>query len=135
MASKSLNTMPDPEVMNVLSIMSSSMDKICQGIIDGNLKDVKFENKATVCVYVVPEGYPGADVIKDSPVTIDSEGACDLYYASVYEKDNQIFTTGSRSIGILGKGNTVQEARDLVYSDIQRIKGRVRFRNDIAFDE
>ena len=124
----------DPEVMNVLSTMTSSMDDICQGIIDGNLGEVQFENKATVCVYVVPEGYPGLDVMKDSPITVVAGGVCDIYFASVYEKENQIFTTGSRTIGVLGKGNTVSEARELVYEDIKRIKGKIRFRRDIAGD-
>jgi len=122
----------DPEVMNVLSVMSSSLDEVCQRIIDGNLSNVQFENKATVCVYVVPEGYPGADVIKDSSIAIDPGGTCDFYYASVYEKEGQIFTTSSRAIGVLGKSNSVSEARDLAYEDIRRIRGRVRFRKDIA---
>jgi phosphoribosylamine--glycine ligase len=124
----------DPEVMNVLSIMSSSLDEVCQRIIDGNLSQIQFENKATVCVYVVPEGYPGEEVIKDSSLAIDPGGSCDLFYASVYEKDGQIFTTGSRAIAVLGKGNIVSEARERAYRDIRRIRGRVRFRRDIALD-
>jgi phosphoribosylamine--glycine ligase len=124
----------DPEVMNVLSIMSNSLDEVCQRIIDGNLSQIQFENKATVCVYVVPEGYPGEEVIKDSSIAIDPGGSCDLFYASVYEKDGQIFTTGSRAIAVLGKGNIVSDARERAYQDIRRIRGRVRFRRDIAFN-
>ncbi len=124
----------DPEVMNVLSIMSSSLDEVCQRIIDGNLNSIHFDNKATVCVYVVPEGYPGPDVVRDSSIAIDPGGTCDLFYASVYEKDGQIFTTGSRAIGVLGKGNTVPEARERAYEDTRRIRGRIRFRRDIALD-
>jgi len=124
----------DPEVMNVLSIMSSSFDEVCQRIIDGNLGKVEFENKATVCVYVVPEGYPGANVIRDSSIAVDPGGICDIFYASVYEKDGQIYTTGSRSIGVLGRGNTVSEARERAYADTKRVRGRVRFRRDIALD-
>lgn len=124
----------DPEVMNVLSIMSSSLDEVCHRIIDGSLSKIKFENEATVCVYVVPEGYPGTEVIKDSSIAIDPGGTCELYYASVYEKEGQIFTTGSRAIGVLGKGNTVSEARKRAYEDTRRIRGRVRYRRDIALD-
>ncbi|MFW9956527.1 MAG: phosphoribosylamine--glycine ligase [Candidatus Odinarchaeota archaeon] len=124
----------DPEVMNVLSIMSSSLDEVCHRIIDGSLGKIKFENEATVCVYVVPEGYPGTEVIKDRSIAIDPGGTCELYYASVYEKEGQIFTTGSRAIGVLGKGNTVSEARERAYEDTRRIRGRVRYRRDIALD-
>ncbi len=122
----------DPEAMNVLSVLSTSMNEICQGIIDGNLGQVQFENKATVCVYVVPEGYPGPDVVKDSPLDLSVATTAELYHASVYEKDGQILTTGSRAIGVLGKADTVAQAREIAYSNASRIKGEVRFRSDIA---
>jgi len=122
----------DPEALNVLSILSSSMDEICQGIIDGNIGHVQFENKATVCVYVVPEGYPGPDVVKDSHIDLSVATSAELYYASVYEKDGQILTTGSRAIGVLGKADTVAQAREIANANASRIKGKVRFRSDIA---
>jgi phosphoribosylamine--glycine ligase len=122
----------DPEAMNVLSILSTSMNEVCQGIIDGNLGQVEFENKATVCVYVVPEGYPGPEVVKDSPIDLSVVTTAQIYHASVYEKDGHILTTGSRAIGVLGKGNTIAQAREIAYANASRIKGKVRFRSDIA---
>jgi phosphoribosylamine--glycine ligase len=122
----------DPEAMNVLSILSDSMDDICQSIIDENLKHVSFENLATVCVYLVPEGYPGTDVVRDSPIVIDSGGSSQVYFASVYENGDQILTTGSRAVAILAKAKTVEEARQIAYEDIKRIRGRIRYRSDIA---
>ena len=93
---------------------------------------MKFENKATVCVYVVPEGYPGPDVIKDSPLDLSLANTAEVYHASVYEKDGEILTTGSRAIGVLGKGDTLEQAKEIAYANASRIKGRVRFRSDIA---
>lgn len=122
----------DPEAMNVLSILSTSMDDICQGIINGNLGQVQFENKATVCVYVVPEGYPGPDAMRDSPLDLSVATTAQLYHASVYEENNQILTTGSRSIGVLGTGDTLAKAREIAYANASRIKGKVRYRSDIA---
>ncbi|MGY5873393.1 MAG: phosphoribosylamine--glycine ligase [Candidatus Thorarchaeota archaeon] len=122
----------DPEAMNVLSILSTSLDEICQGIIDGNLGQVQFENLATVCVYVVPDGYPGPDVVQDSPLDLSVATTAELYHASVYEKDGQILTTGSRAIGVLGKAESIEQAREIAYSNASRIKGEVRFRSDIA---
>lgn len=122
----------DPEAMNVLSILSSSFDEVCQSIIDGNLGQVQFENKATVCVYVVPEGYPGPDIVIDSPLDLSIATTAQLYHASVYEKEGKILTTGSRAIGVLGKGDTVAQAREIAYANASRIKGKVRFRSDIA---
>jgi len=124
----------DPEAMNVLSILNSSMDVVCQQIIDGRLTDAFFDKVATVCVYVVPEGYPGTDVIRDSPIDTSVATTAELYYASVYQKERQILTTGSRAVGVLAKGATVTQARDVAYANASRIKGRVRYRSDIAHD-
>ncbi len=122
----------DPEAMNVLSILSTPIDEVCQGIIDGQLGQVQFENKATVCVYVVPEGYPGPDAVKDSPLDLSVASSAQLYHASIYEKDGEILTTGSRAIGVLGKADTVEQAREIAYTNASRIKGRIRYRSDIA---
>jgi phosphoribosylamine--glycine ligase len=124
----------DPETLNVLSNLNSSMDVICQQIIDGRLTDVFFDKVATVCVYVVPEGYPGPEVIKDSPIDTSVATTADLYYASVYEKDGQILTTGSRAVAVLAKGENVAQAREVAYANASRIKGKVRYRSDIAHD-
>ncbi|MGY5860090.1 MAG: phosphoribosylamine--glycine ligase [Candidatus Thorarchaeota archaeon] len=122
----------DPEAMNVLSILTTPLHEICQGIIDGNLGPVKFESKATVCVYVVPEGYPGPEVVKDSPIDLSVATTAQLYHASIYEENDEIRTTGSRAIGVLGIGDSLAEAREIAYANASRIKGQVRFRSDIA---
>ena len=63
----------DPEAMNVLSIMESNMVDICLKIIDGTLTDnLKFKQVATVCKYLVPEGYPVSPA-KDQPFTVDEK--------------------------------------------------------------
>ncbi|MHA2425799.1 MAG: phosphoribosylamine--glycine ligase, partial [Candidatus Thorarchaeota archaeon] len=59
----------DPEALNVLSLLETPVDTVFQSIIDGAVITPKFENKATVCVYIVPEGYPGPDAVKDSPIS------------------------------------------------------------------
>ncbi len=122
----------DPEAMNVLSILSSSFDEVCLSIIDGNLTTPEFDSDATVCIYVVPEGYPGKDVVSDWPIEVDPGITSEVYYGSVYEKEGKIFTTGSRALGILGKGATVADARDRAYEDAHKIRGRIRYRKDIA---
>lgn len=54
----------DPEAMNLLAILKNDFLEVCEAIVNKKLKDidVEFENKATVCKYVVPKGYP------DNPV-------------------------------------------------------------------
>ena len=54
----------DPEAMNVLSLLKSDFIDICKGITGGNLKniDVHFRNRASVCKYAVPKGYPNKPI-------------------------------------------------------------------------
>lgn len=122
----------DPEAINVLSIMRSSMDELCRSILDGDLKKAEFERLATVCVYLVPEGYPEGPIASDTPVTIETSISSEVYYASVYSRDGVTFTTSSRAIALLGRGKTVRDAREIVYRDINRVQGRLRYRTDIA---
>ncbi|MGV9102812.1 MAG: phosphoribosylamine--glycine ligase [Promethearchaeia archaeon] len=122
----------DPEAMNVLSILETPMNEMCQGIINGSLKKPQFKNLATVCVYIVPAGYPSDSVLVDEPISIKKGIENELYYASVYRRKRSIYTTGSRSIAILAKGRSVREARNAAYRDVDKIDGRVRYRKDIA---
>ena len=50
----------DPEAMNVLTLLSSDLCDAVTGITEGTLSSSKvtFEHAATVCKYLVPEGYP-----------------------------------------------------------------------------
>ncbi len=123
----------DPEAINVLSLLEKPLTDVGYGIIDGELPSFGFEKKATVCVYLVPEGYPMSPV-KDQPIEIGDGIESGLYYASVYDDNGIIKTTTSRSIALLGKGDTVTEARKNVYKDVDKITGRLHYRTDIAQD-
>ncbi len=121
----------DPEAINVLSLMEEDLVTVAEKALDGNLTKVNFKNKATTVVYLVPEGYP-LDPISDQPVEIPSNINSDLYMASVYEKDEIIYTTRSRSIALLGVADSVAEARNIVYQDVDKIKGKLFYRTDIG---
>jgi len=121
----------DPEAMNVISLLEDPLLDIGWEIIDGKLRKPTFTRKASVCVYLVPEGYP-ADPKKDRKVTITPPEDSELYFASVHEERGAIRTTGSRAIALLAKGDTVEEAGEKVYRDIPRIRGDLFYRTDIG---
>ncbi len=126
----------DPEAMNVLSILKTSLVDIAWGIIEGNIPKPEFYNKATVVKYVVPEGYgtpnPAANQqIKINEEKIKREGAL-LYYASVNEENGKIFTTKSRSLAVVGVANNLYEAEEIAERALKHITGRVYMRHDIA---
>ena len=121
----------DPEAMNVLALLEKPLIDVGWEIVDGRLSRTPFEKKATVCVYIVPRGYP-TNPTKDKPVSITPSANSELFFASVHEEGGAIRTTGSRSIALLAKGETVAEARERVYSDTPGIKGELFYRRDIG---
>ncbi len=126
----------DPEAMNVLSILDSSFVNICERIIDGTLRaqDVEFTPMATVCTYLVPEGYPDTPVV-DEPIEVPSSVGENLFCASVYEKDGTIYTTRSRSLAAVGIAETVGAARELSLDIVSGIGGKLFYRTDIGSAE
>jgi phosphoribosylamine--glycine ligase len=127
----------DPEAMNVLSLLTSDFVEICSKMAHGGIGqgDATFVPEASVCKYVVPEGY-GTKSLADQEIVVDEraverEGAL-LYYASVNEKDGRIFTTSSRSIGVVALSESIAEAERMVERGISHITGRIHVRHDIA---
>jgi phosphoribosylamine--glycine ligase len=120
----------DPEAINVLSILETPMTEMGFGMTVAEMPEPSFEKKATVCVYLVPEGYP-LNPVKDQPLKVEKM-CSQVYYASVYDDNGVVKTTSSRSVALLAKGDTVEEARRNVYSDVGKVKGRLHYRTDIA---
>ena len=125
----------DPEAMNVLPLLKTDLTTICEAILVQELERIKveFEKKATVCKYVVPKGYPDNPVKEKIEVTEPEEAK--LYYASVDEKGNELFMTGSRAIALLGIGNNLEEAEQIAEKATENIKGNVFHRKDIGTKE
>jgi phosphoribosylamine--glycine ligase len=76
----------DPEAMNVLSLLEGDFVRICEGMAGGNISanHARFAERASVCKYVVPEGY-GVKPLAGEEITVDegaiaAKGAI-LYYA------------------------------------------------------
>ncbi len=128
----------DPEAMNVLPILTSNLAEICGHIVDGTLSSSKaeFARKATVCKYVVPEGY-GTESRANMPVSVDEDGIEDegawLYYASVNEEGGGILTTTSRSLAIVGVEDDIQAAEEACERGLAHVRGEaIAIRHDIG---
>ncbi|MCZ7355408.1 MAG: phosphoribosylamine--glycine ligase [Candidatus Methanoperedens sp.] len=126
----------DPEAMNVLPLLNNDFLEVCNAIVNGQLDRIKvtFRKQATVCKYAVPAGYPD-NPIRDSVVETGNSGDALLFYSSVYEKDNKVFTTGSRALAILGIAGTIREAEKRAESGLSGLKGHLYSRHDIGTDE
>ena len=124
----------DPEAMNVLSLLDSDFIEICNGVVDGNIDqvNVRFNNKATVCKYAVPKGYPDSPV-RGQPVDISNiENPDGLFYASVDIQNGQLVEAGSRTIAVVGVGDTISAAEHDAEKEVSSITGPLFHRADVG---
>lgn len=123
----------DPEAMNVIPLIETDVVEIMLAMVKGTLDKlpVNFSRKATVCKYAVPAGYPD-NPEKDSEITVGNIGEASIYYASVYEKDGKVYTTGSRAVAALGRAETIDAAEKIARNALENIRGKLFFRQDIG---
>jgi len=131
----------DPEAMNILPLLKTDFVEICRHIIAGTLDKLKieFEHKSTVCKYVVPKGYglpadhPDAASSR-AKIEVGNVGKARLYYSSVDKKEDGLYLSASRAIGIVGIADTLEEARKIAEEGVKAVKGSVAYREDIGTD-
>ena len=134
----------DPEAINVLSLFPKKEElkegdcdflQICEAIITGNLNQLKpeFLEVASVCKYVVPNGYPD-NPIKEGVIDIADvdQSKVDVFYAAVDVSKGEINLTGSRAIAVVATHQDLYEAERIVEEEINKIKGPVIHRADIG---
>lgn len=130
----------DPEILNILPILKDDFVEVCYRILEGNLKDVEVEDKATVATYKVPPSYGGyieiypekvraeeigSPIILEEAERLESlyEGRMRIYPGSVELRDGRIYALRSRAICVVGIGDTIEEARSISLEGIDAIKG------------
>ncbi len=130
----------DPEAMNILPISEGDIVTLHASIAEGSMEgEVEFLEKATVCKYVVPEGYPESSEGEGDVIEVDEECIHRYdaipYYASVnLDENGKIRMTSSRALAIVGIGDELERAEEAAESAIREcVSGeRIRHRSDIG---
>jgi phosphoribosylamine--glycine ligase len=132
----------DPEAMNILPLLQTDFIEICAAIIAGRLGelDVKFENSATVCKYVVPKAYGLSENgvnggSQSSRIEIGDTKGARLYYSSVDKRADGLYMTSSRAIGVVGIAADIAAAEGIAERAVEAIRGQVDHRPDIGGKE
>ena len=125
----------DPEAMNTLPVLETDFVELLRAARDGReLPALEFADRATVCKYAVPDGYP-TDPTAGARVGVDPESAGEalLFYASVDAREDGVYTTTSRSFAVVGRGETVTEAEAVAEDALERAgEAGLRVRHDIG---
>ncbi|MFB6101428.1 MAG: phosphoribosylamine--glycine ligase [Haloplanus sp.] len=133
----------DPEAMNTLPVLDTPFLDVLTAARDGErLPDLSFADRATVCKYAVPAGYPtdpdaGAriDVDEESVAAAAAESATGdalLFYASVDARDDGLYTTTSRAFAVVGIDGTITGAEAIAADALAAAGDGLRIRHDIG---
>jgi phosphoribosylamine--glycine ligase len=125
----------DPEAMNTLPILTTDLLDVLVAAREGeSLPQLSFDRQATVCKYAVPDGYP-TEPESGTRIAIDEGDAGDatLFYASVDERQDGVYTTTSRSFAAVGIAGSIQEAEEVATEALEATRGEgLRIRQDIG---
>lgn len=126
--------MGDPETQSVLTLMKTDLLDLIEKAIEGKLDNVEVEWEEGYCVNVVlsSKGYPGK-AETGYEINIDNEEINNIFIAGAKLEDGKLITTGGRVLSVVGKGRTLNEAKNNAY----KIREKVNFfgaycRNDIG---
>ena len=131
----------DPEAMNILPLLKTPLIDIFRAMINNELDEIEvvFDKKATVCKYLVPEGYPITPK-KEEPIVVETEKitkeGADLFYSSVSETEpGKIITTTSRAIAIVGIAENLAKAEKIAEKATTYVEGPLFHRKDVGTKE
>jgi phosphoribosylamine--glycine ligase len=125
----------DPECLNLLTLLETDFVTVCRAVADGTLAEVvvSFRAEASVCKYVVPEGYPDA-ARKGDAVVLPAElpEGVSVFLSAVDVEEGTLVATGSRTVAVVGVAGTLSEAEGLCELVVREIPGRFFHREDIG---
>lgn len=127
----------DPETQVILPLLEGKLGDILNASIDGTLDNVpvKFKSTNAITVVMSAAGYPG-DYTKGDEITGLNEvsNKVQVFHAGTTKKEASVYTNGGRVLNVTASGDTIEEARNNVYSEIDKIKFKGAFyRKDIAY--
>jgi phosphoribosylamine--glycine ligase len=128
----------DPECLNLLMLLETDFVAICRAIVDRTLAQlsITFAPQASVCKYLVPEGYPDHPRAGDAvalPASLPLNTT--LFLSAVDMQHDTLIATGSRTVAAVAVAPTIAAAERSAESVIAQIPGPFFHRADIGTAE
>ena len=129
----------DPEAQVLIPRLSGDIIDVFQKTIDGvlNKTDLVWDEDYCVTVIAHSEGYPG-NFEKGFEISglENLDDSIILFHNSTKVVDNKLITNGGRVFSVTSMGETLEEARNNIYSNIDKIKFKgISYRKDIALKD
>ncbi|MDR2199563.1 MAG: phosphoribosylamine--glycine ligase [Deltaproteobacteria bacterium] len=128
----------DPETQALMPLLESDLADLLLAAATGNLKgkEIRWSGKASVCVVVSAEGYPGEYRKGDEIKGIDRANAREdvvVFEAGVGVKGDVPITNGGRVLGVTATGDNLKEAVKKAYQACGDISFQgMHYRKDIG---
>ena len=128
----------DPETQPIMMRLQSDLVKLCLAAVDGNLDTVKskWDPRPALGVVMAAGGYPGEYNTQDEIIGLPTESSsdCKVFHAGTSFEKGQVFTKGGRVLCVTALGNTVLEAQQRAYQQVNNIRWHGCFyRHDIGY--
>lgn len=122
----------DPEAEVILPRLKTDICDVIENIMNHAKTELEWDPQVTLGVVMASEGYPATST-KDAAIkgleAVDSM----IYHMGTAEKDGQLVTAGGRVLIVVNKGDTLQEAFDRAYADVEKIDcDKLFYRHDIG---
>ena len=122
----------DPEAESILPRMESDLVQLILDIMDEKETPVKWSEKTTCGVVMASEGYPASSTV-GAKIVIPEGIESQIFHMGTKLEDGKLLTNGGRVLIVVGEGNTLQEAKEKAYADIEKIKcDKLFYRKDIG---
>jgi phosphoribosylamine--glycine ligase len=130
--------MGDPETQAILLRADFDLAEALQRAATGKLAEfrARWRPKASICVVLAAAGYPGrigaGEEIGGLEGLIGRDSVV-VFHAGTRRDGNKYYASSGRVLGVSGSGGSVDEARDVVYDAISRIRfDGCQYRTDIG---
>ncbi|WP_413683754.1 phosphoribosylamine--glycine ligase [Prochlorococcus sp. MIT 1011] len=129
----------DPECQALMPLMGKEFASVLFACAKGALENapkLTFKTKRSACIVAASKGYPESPQKGDKiDINIESNSALQVFHAgTTVDKSNNIITSGGRVLSIVAQGESFNEAFELAYSNLKKIKfDGMHFREDIGY--
>lgn len=128
----------DPETQPIMMRMQSDLIELCLAAINGKLNTVKsnWDRRPALGVVMAAGGYPGDYNTQDTIIGLPNESTpdCKVFHAGTSFEKGHVLTNGGRVLCVTALGNTVLEAQQRAYQQVDKIHWHGCFyRRDIGY--
>ncbi len=129
----------DPECQALMPLMGKEFASVLFACAKGELENapkLTFKTKRSACIVAASKGYPESPQKGDKiDINIESDSTLQIFHAgTTVDQSNNIITSGGRVLSIVAQGESFDEAFELAYSNLKKIKfDGMHFREDIGY--